>query len=254
MKICVFDTETIDLEKCFVYNIGFCLFDTETAEIMLKEEYVIEQVWHNTALFETAYYANKKDYYSQCMRGRTIRLEKFGYVTQRMYRLFKEHEVTQAYAFNSPFDERVFAFNCEWFKCINPFDNIAVHDIRAYAVEYIGKTEEYKKACDENQWYTEKGNYGTTAEIFYRYIMNDKDFIESHTALDDSIIETAILLECIKRGAEYGQNYEVPKSLARTRTQMLEVYHNGEIVYERECNSIYKRQIKDTTKIYLKGE
>ena len=82
MNIMVFDTETINLDKPFIYNIGYIIYNTDTAEILLKKDYVVEQVWHNPMLFVTAYYANKKDIYISRMRRRSCVMDKFGYITQ----------------------------------------------------------------------------------------------------------------------------------------------------------------------------
>lgn len=120
MNIMVFDTETINLDKPFIYNIGYVIYNTDTAEILLKKDYVVEQVWHNPMLFITAYYANKKDIYISRMRRRSCVMDKFGYITQAMYRDIKEYDVQHAFAYNSPFDVRAFEWNCDWFKCINP--------------------------------------------------------------------------------------------------------------------------------------
>ena len=115
MKICVFDTETTNLEKPFCYNIGFIVYDTNEQKILEKKEFVIEQVWHNIPLFSTAYYADKRPIYVNRMRARKITLEKWGYVCQYMKRVFKNYNVEYAYAYNSAFDEKVFNFN---FKCM----------------------------------------------------------------------------------------------------------------------------------------
>lgn len=45
MKILILDTETIGLEKCFCYNIGWVIRDTETLEILVKKDYVVKQFW-----------------------------------------------------------------------------------------------------------------------------------------------------------------------------------------------------------------
>ena len=54
MKIVVFDTETIGLNKPWAYNIGYVIYDTETGEILEEKDFVVEQIWHNEPLFETA--------------------------------------------------------------------------------------------------------------------------------------------------------------------------------------------------------
>jgi hypothetical protein len=38
-----------------------------------------------------------------------------------------------------------------------------------------------------------------TAEILYRYITGNNDFIESHTGLEDVLIETKIMSHCFRQ-------------------------------------------------------
>lgn len=222
-KICVFDTETTNLEKPFVYNIGYTIFDTDSREILVKEDFVVEQVWHNAMLFTTAYYADKREIYVSRMKGRTCRMEKLGYITRRMYHLFKEHNVEMAFAYNSPFDVGVFEYNCDWFKVINPFDDIPIYDIRGYVMHKIAFTPDFQKFCDHYEYYTEAGNYSTTAETLYRYLNNTPDFVEEHTALADSLIELDILCTCVDMGCEWGVDYKVYRSVPRTADKVLRV-------------------------------
>lgn len=224
MNVMIFDTETTSINKPFCYNIGYTIFDTETEEISLKEDFVIEQVWHNPMLFTTAYYADKRPIYVNRMKGRTVKLEKFGYVTQRMARLIKEFDIAYAYAYNSRFDEKVFDFNCDWFKVINPFDNVEVLDIRGLVHNKIAFTDDFKAFCEEHEQFTEKGNYSTTAETLFRYITKDKDFEEEHTALADAIIETEILKHCIHLGLEYGIAYKTYVSIPREQEKTLTIF------------------------------
>ena len=215
MRIVVFDTETTSIDKPFCYNIGWVVYDTETANIVHFADYVVEQIWHNKELFTTAYYADKREQYISRMCGKTCRMEKFGYITQTMARVFKEYEVEMAFAYNSSFDERVFEYNCDWFKCINPFDDIPIVDIRGFVHNKIAFTPSYQKFCDTHALYTESGNYSTTAESVYRFLMDSTEFIEEHTALADSQIELEILCECIKRGCEWEKTYKTYRTIRR---------------------------------------
>lgn len=223
MNIMIFDTETTNLEKPFCYNIGYVIYNTDTAEILVKKDYVVEQVWHNSMLFTTAYYASKRDIYIARMKSRQCKMDKFGYITQTMYRDIKEYEIQHAFAYNSDFDERVFQFNCDWFKCINPFDTVQVHDIRGQVHNKIAFTDEFQAYCDEHELYTESGNYSTTAEAVYRFITKDNEFIEEHTALADSEIEAAILEYCVLAGAEWLENYKVYRTIPKNSIKEFEV-------------------------------
>ena len=223
MKIIVIDTETTNLEKPFCYNIGYVIFDTEAGEILVKKDFVVEQVWHNNMLFSTAYYANKREIYVERMRARKCRMDKFGYITQTMYRDIKEHDVQHGFAYNAPFDVKVFDFNCDWFKCINPLDTIQMHDIRGHVHKKIAFSESYQKYCNDHGLYTESGNYSTTAEAVFRYISNEDEFIEEHTALADSLIELEILRYCINLGCEWEQDYPTYRTIPRVVTKNFKV-------------------------------
>ena len=224
MRILIFDTETIALEKCFCYNLGYIVYDTETAETIEKQDFVIEQIWHNVALFETAYYATKRPLYVSAMKGKRAKMLKFGHAMRKMTKAIIDNEVECAYAYNSAFDEKVFAFNCEWYKVANPLDLIPVHDIRGCFHHAFAFTQEYKDFCDSHELYTENGNYSTTAESAYRFLMNDNTFEEAHTALADSEIELAILLACFDNGngitlnQPYKAYASVPKKSGKSLT------------------------------------
>jgi hypothetical protein len=250
MKICVFDTETTSLEKPFCYNVGFIIYDTETAETLAREEYVTEQIWHNMELFSSAYYAEKRPFYVNSMRARKIFLEKWGYITQRMRRLFKLYNVECAFAYNSNFDEKVFDFNCDWFKTQNPFDSVPILDIRGYFHHFIAFTPEYKNFCDENSLYTESGHYSTTAEAGFRFISQDKEFIEAHTALADADIELQILLNTASKGAVIGNVYNAYRSIKREQEKVLTIRDKTGEEHKFDYKEI--RINKDKTEIKLK--
>lgn len=249
MNIVIFDTETTSLNKPFCYNIGYCIMNVESRKTLVERDFVVEQVWHNLPLFSTAYYADKRPIYVEAMRKHETIMDKYGYICQTMRRDFKKYEVESAYAYNSPFDDKVFAYNCDWFKCNNPFDTIPIYDIRGYAHNFI-VGEDYIKFCEENSLFTETGNYSTTAENMYRFLWNDMNFIEAHTALADSRIEAEILFECFNLGAEVGVNYEVKRTIERKTTKTLEVIDKEKTSHYFEYEKIRINGAK--TKIILK--
>ena len=222
MNIMIFDTETTSLDKPFCYNIGYQIVSTSNGEVLAARDFVVEQVWHNLPLFSSAYYADKRPIYVNRMRSRAVIMDKFGYICRQMIRDIKQYEVAHAYAYNSPFDEKVFNFNCDWYKCSNPFDTVQIHDIRGYAHQFI-VDEKYIAYCEEHNLFTESGNYSSTAEAVYRYISGKDDFDEEHTALSDSVIETEILFYAMRAGADISIDEKVYRSIERKVEKTLHI-------------------------------
>lgn len=248
MNIVVFDTETTSLNKPFCYNIGYTIANVETGENLVSRDFVVEQIWHNIPLFSSAYYAEKRPLYVAAMRKRETIMDKWGYIMQKMRRDFAFYDVKGAYAYNSPFDDKVLDFCCDWFKTANPFDSTSIFDIRGYAHEFI-VNDDYIKFCDEKGLYTESGNYSTTAEAVFRYLF-DEDFEEAHTALADSLIEKEILFECFRRGAIPNEVYAVKRSIERKVEKTLALTDREKKTYYFPYEKM--TMSKDKTKITLR--
>ena len=224
MNIMVFDTETVNLNKPFCYNVGYVIYNTDTDEMLVKKDFVVEQIWHNIPLFSTAYYEDKRPIYVSRMKARKTKMNKFGYICKEMIRDLNTFNVEYAYAYNASFDEKVFEYNCDYFKCINPFDTVQIIDIRGNVHHTIAFTQDYADFCEKYSRFTEKGNYSTTAETVYQYITGIFDFEEEHTALADSIIELTILISTIEKdGLSYGVEYNTYSSIPRTVKRTLTV-------------------------------
>lgn len=243
----VFDTETTSIDKPFCYNIGYVIANEN--ETLVRKSFVVEQIWHNLPLFNTAYYADKRPLYVSAMKARKTILDKYSYICREMARDLKQYNVKIAFAYNSSFDERVFNFNCDWFKCLNPFDTVIIKDIRAFAHKYI-VNDDYMEFCELNEEFTESGNYSTTAETMFRYISSEIDFNEEHTALSDSLIELEILRKCIRRGASLDENLVAKRSINRKVEKTLHIQTAEQIDYYFDYTNI--RINKDKTEIKLK--
>ena len=181
------------------------------------------------------------------MKARKVIQDKIGYICRQMYRDIKQNEIEHGYAYNSGFDIGVFDFCCEWYKIQNPLDNIKVHDIWGFVSEFISSTEDYQNFCETNELFTESGNYSASAESVYKYITKNLEFVEEHTALADSEIETEILFECVDRGADLLQDYKVVKVLERLEEKQLIIKQDGQ-----ETEFTYKKKYCRGNTIYLK--
>ena len=73
-------------------------------------------------------------------------------------------------------------------------------DIWALACEYIMDSDEYRDFAWDEGLLTDSGKYyKTSAEVAYRFISRNREFVEAHTALDDAEIESEILASIIRK-------------------------------------------------------
>lgn len=240
-NVLVFDTETIGLNKPYCYDIGYIIL-TPDGKVLAEKEFIIEQIWNNRPLFDSAYYAKKRPIYTRRMRGKKAELVKYGHAMSRLIYDIKRYNVGSAYAFNSAFDEKVIDFNSDYYHCRNCFDTIPIYDIRGYAIKFLadGNYKRYcrnhrdvKSADGSEKFFTENGNYASTAESFYCYLNSaNGELNEEHTALTDSIWEAGILMECLKRGATLETAYAVPRIIPTEELKTLRVVNaNGKELF-----------------------
>lgn len=189
----VIDTETISLNKPFVYDIGGVITDGN-GEIVDTFSYCIEQVWHNKLLFSTAYYAIKRPIYVRALRGRKIKLTKLGNAMKSIQAIIDKYSIQEVYAYNSDFDKRALEFSCDNVSrkpIINAFDGLDFYDIRKI-ISPLFFTKEYETFCRNHERLTDTGRVSTTVETVVSF-MQEKEYVENHTALADALDESNIL-------------------------------------------------------------
>lgn len=230
----ILDTETTSLDKPFCYDISWVIMDNETGNIVDMKANVVEQVWHNLPLFESAYYKEKRQKYIEMMRKHDAIMNKWGYIMRNLKQDIKRYSISEIYAYNSDFDDKVISYNCDWYKCQNPLDDIPVYDIWGYASTFVTNQFQYKIFCERYHRFTETGNYKGSAEVVYQYLTKNPDFIEEHMGLFDSEIEAQILYKCIQSGAQWATSYKVNKILPREQKHPFTLKINGQKIYSGE--------------------
>ena len=90
----------------------------------------------------------------------------------------------------------------------------------------------------------------TTAEILYRYISGNNDFIEAHTALKDAEIEAEILECCVNAGADLTKDYKAKRSIERKQEKTLHIQTAEQTDYYFDYEKI--KINKEKTEIILK--
>ena len=117
--------------------------------------------------------------------------------------MMKEYRIKEAYAHNMRFDYHTLNTTERWltkskYRYFFPYGT-EICDTLKMARDVLGKMPTYVRFCEENGFTTSTGKPRFTAEIIYRFITKDVDFVESHTALEDVEIETEILAYCYRQ-------------------------------------------------------
>lgn len=200
--IMVLDVETAGgLGNPLIYDIGFAITDKK-GNIYAERSYIISEIFDDSNLMNTAYYAEKVPRYLVDLNAGTRIKTTFAEMRIEMFRLVKEYNVKVISAYNLAFDRRALAKTTEYLygagiPFIMPeFENLEELCIWSLACEVLYTQPTFRRVAEQECWLTEKGNMQTSAEIGWRYITGDYDFEESHTGLEDVKIETKIMAKC----------------------------------------------------------
>jgi len=223
----VFDTETTTLDKDnnsskpLIYDIGFAVCD-KTGKIYESYNYIVENIYGSPAM-NNAFYGSKRPWYDEQIKNGSIQVRSFGQILFNLNKVMNRYPNITISAYNLSFDLRALEAtanltNQKRYKgnIRSLFDrDFEIQDIWAMAVESIYLPQKgYKRFIDLNDLYTEKGNPRSSAEVGYRYMHNDSEFIEDHTALSDVYIEVEILVHALRQHKKYSKGiFENPWKL-----------------------------------------
>lgn len=228
--------KNICISKPLIYDIGWTIIDRQ-GRVYDRKNFLISEIFSVPAIFDTAYYAYKRPLYLEKLQAGEIVLTDWRTATKELEDALNAVKAVGAY--NAAFDfKKAIPFTelyinklyspdfHDWLDYQNylidrrpsskrtnyrkPADDSEVFrfrggvfplfDIWALACEYVMDSDEYRDYAWEEGWLTESGKYyKTSAEVAYRYISRNRDFIEAHTALDDAEIESEILASIIRK-------------------------------------------------------
>lgn len=205
--VMVIDTETANsVEQPMPYDFGWAIVNTETGEIVEKFSYVCAEIFLDRELMEQAYFAEKIPMYWDDIQTGKRQLKKLLNIRKEILNCLKTYNIKQVCAYNMGFDKRashndiryITSSKLRWFF---PY-GIEFVCIWHMACTSFLNTSDYVNYATIHGFVSEAGNIQTSAECAYRFLTDDADFAESHTGLEDVLIEVAILLNCLKVGDE----------------------------------------------------
>lgn len=202
MKYLMFDTETTNEITCpFCYDFGYSVVD-ESGKVYEQGSFVVADVFLDKELMASAYFADKIPQYWEDIKSGKRLLRRWKAIRSIVRDVMTYHQIDTVVAHNARFDYTSTAttqryLTCSKWRYFFPYGTKFVCTLKMARATF--KEEAYTTFCEENQYLTTYGKPQYTAEVIYRYLTNDTTFVESHTGLEDVVIETKIFVECLKR-------------------------------------------------------
>lgn len=198
----VFDTETCNnMDNPLMYDLGFAVVDKK-GNVYAHFSFIIYEVFFGmNELMKSAYYSNKlPQYYKDIENGKRKIVTLF--TAKKIFNeVCKEYNVRAIIAHNARFDYKSTNGTQRYitkskYRFFLPY-GIELWDTMKMARDTIAKQKNYIRFCEENNYLTKNGKVRVTAEILYKYISGNNDFIENHTGLEDVMIEKEIFSKCM---------------------------------------------------------
>lgn len=208
----VLDCETCPLDKdlksvlpsnMWVYDLGWAIVD-KRGKVYETKSFINADIFlgENNSM-KSAYYNAKIPKYWDKIKSGHHTLTSFYNIRKEFLNDIEKYNIKQVYAHNMRFDYGSLQNTQRWltkskYRFFFPKD-IEICDTLKMARDVIGKMPTYKRFCENNGYLTKNGRLRFTAEILYRFISQNCDFEESHTGLEDVMIEKEILAYCYKQ-------------------------------------------------------
>jgi hypothetical protein len=256
MNVIIFDTETIGKVSQDLLNVGYKIIDIDIQQalyLMLNErDYLVRGLIDNKVycLNDDFVGAGKYSKYVEALASKKAIKRNIKQIFTTLANDIKKHKVLFGFAYNCNFDIDKFNKTAEKYGIENPLKDLPIFDIWGYAYQYICNTPEYIEWAKANNLTTESGCYiPTSVEAVCKYLYNNLDFIEDHTALSDVQHETNILMECVKRGCDITRALPRAKFIpsGKVFNKVIQL-PNGELI-EIEYTKQYERNNKITYKM-----
>lgn len=204
----VFDTETIGISPKLIYDLGLVICN-RAGEPIAKKSWLIREVFTNATLMLGAFYSNRvfSHYIPQIDTGE-LHLFTFADARAEFNSLVTEHSAKTICAYNLKFDYHAIQETAAHTENSEKFlqQKMLYADLWLASCRILLNTNRYRNFCAENNFVSPAGNVRTTAETVFAYIKQNPQFVESHTAIEDCLIEAEILGAINKRKKKFPRN------------------------------------------------
>lgn len=200
-KYVVLDTETANSIDCpLAYDIGFEVIDSK-GRVYEKYSLTIADVYCNEKeLMKSAYYVDKLPQYEEEIANGERKLVSLATAKKILAKCCKDYNVKAIMAHNARFDYRSTTTTQRYItKSANRYFfpyGVEIWDTLEMAKSVVKDKPTYKNYCEKRGFLTANGKPKLTAEVLYRFISGEDDFVENHKGIDDVEIEKEIFVYC----------------------------------------------------------
>ena len=211
-KFIVLDTETTNsLDDPLCYDIGFAVVDEE-GSIFETHSYVVAETFLDEELMASAFFIDKVSQYWEEIKQGSRQLKKLNTIRRILKATMEKYNTNVVVAHNERFDYKSLNTTQRFltsskYRYFLPYGT-EIWDTLKMSRQVLKENIDYDNFCYENNYLTKRGCKRYTAEILYRFLTDDNDFIEEHTGLEDVLIEKEILAFCLANGIEDGRLWE----------------------------------------------
>lgn len=202
MNYLMIDTETTnDIDCPLCYDVGFSVINDE-GKTLERHSYVVADIFLDKELMEVAYFKDKIPTYWEDIKAGKRMLRRFATVRAIVRDVMAQYNIDTVIAHNMRFDycstntTQRYLTSSKW-RYFFPYGTKFVCTLKMARATF-NKDEKYIAFCQENNFVTKLGKPQLTAEVIYRYLTNNVEFVESHTGLEDVEIETEVFFACIQ--------------------------------------------------------
>lgn len=201
LKIMVLDTETCgNFQQGFVYDLGYTICDKH-GTVLIERNWLVREIFTNAREMMGAFFAAKFfTYYAQALQDAAITLTSWQDITAAINADIELYSVNALTAYNLEFDMTVMRNTQRRLGAKSKMlkRGLSKFCLMKFAKQTRLKGPSFKTWALINGYVTPTGLPQTKAEIAYRYISGNWEYIEPHTALGDARMETEILAACFR--------------------------------------------------------
>lgn len=206
------DTETIGTlnvkESILPFEIGMKIYNTETKEVVKERSYLVRRFFNNKFIMLSTFSATKyPTYFEKLENDKRYKTCSAKDIATDIKKIIDRYNIKIMVAHNGNFDKQAMERLFNEFGTDNPFENIDLLDtmelskVITYSKDYVNFCIENKNVLNELKnscFITNSGRVRTTAQAIYCYIINDTEFKEAHTGLEDIDIEIEIFRKSLE--------------------------------------------------------